>query len=63
MKTMKINGKKVSVLEYTRRTNAFNALYSSHRGHGLMLGDNGKFWLCRLSDCTRLERVGYEWAK
>ena len=35
---------------------------SRHKAMGVMLGDDGRFWVCLLATCARLEKAGYEWA-
>jgi hypothetical protein len=28
----------------------------------VMLGDDARYWVATLADCSRLESMGYEWA-
>jgi hypothetical protein len=47
---------------FTRRDLAFAFARHATKAMGVMLGDDGRFWVTTPANCQRLERMGYEWA-
>ncbi len=52
----------VNVAGFKSRDLAFSFAYRCTKRMGVMLGDNGRFWVATMADCARLEADGYEWA-
>ena len=52
----------MKVWKYINRETAFSA---ASRGFGLavMLGDDNRFWVVTMADASRLEKMGFDWAR
>ncbi len=59
---MMLNGRNVKVTRFNNRTLALSFADRCEK-FGVMLGDDGTFWVATYADCQRLEAAGYEWAR
>ena len=50
------------VYKFNSRSNAFGFAYHCIKMHMVILGDDGKFWVCTPAIAERLYRQGYEYA-
>ncbi len=48
--------------KFNTRHNAFAFAARAEKTMWVMLGDDGKFWVTTPANCSRLERMGYDWA-
>ncbi len=47
---------------FRQRQAAFDFANGAAKPLGVMLGDDGRFWVTTPANCARLEKMGYEWA-
>ncbi len=46
--------------QLSNRDSAFRWAANCHKLHIVILGDNGKFWVCCFADAQKLVKMGYE---
>lgn len=52
-----MNGK---IWKFNKESNAWNFVNRCEKGHVIVLGDDGKFWVVTFAQFAQLEKEGYE---